>query len=399
MKKINFNEMKKNKRILFLLGAGAAHHWFDDKLHVTTNTITSEICCSDKLCCLLFQKLSESTDKPNFESIINAIENLYQYYFGKKDFTDYDNSIIFKPCEDIQKYFDGLTNDKIVYKLANLFERCIEIVISKIKEYDNAIKSKMKSEKDEQFLKFLKFSKAQRNVIRAYTLNYDQMFTDIDYENDMKFFDGFLSNQIEDRPSGIKQNYNQYSVGDILSRPNDNCFFNLHGSIYWIKRHDRIANKQAYAKSSEVFNGLEWGNMHKGSNTASNKNERILHTPIITGFKKLQRLNIEPFNAFWNSFYRDCHSADVFVFIGYSFGDAHINNILSNALIANKKVLIIDYNPQKDKRKFELESIIGDDINDIIDNGVNKKGNIRYFSEGINDFLELEQYKTVESFF
>jgi hypothetical protein len=47
--------MKKNKRILFLLGAGAAYHWFDDKLHVTTNAITSEICCSDKLCCLLFQ--------------------------------------------------------------------------------------------------------------------------------------------------------------------------------------------------------------------------------------------------------------------------------------------------------------------------------------------------------
>jgi hypothetical protein len=173
----------------------------------------------------------------------------------------------------------------------------------------------------------------------------------------------------------------------------------LHGSIYWIKRHDKIANKPTYAKSAEVFNGLEWGNMHKGSNTTSNINERILHTPIITGFKKLQRLNIEPFNAFWNSFYQDCHSADVFVFIGYSFGDAHINNILSNALIANKKVLIVDYNPQKDKRNFELESIIGSDFNDIIDNGVNKKGNIRYFSKGIAVFLELEQYRTVESFF
>jgi hypothetical protein len=346
-----------------------------------------------------FSKLRESNNKPNFESIINAIENLYHYYFGKKDFTDYDNSIIFEPCDDIQKYFDGLTNDEIADKLASLFERCIEIVISKIEKYNNAIKSKPKSENNEQFLKFLKFSKSESNIIRAYTLNYDQMFTDIDYENDMKFFDGFLSDKIEERPSGFKQNYQQYSVKDILSRSNVNCFFNLHGSIYWIKRYDRIANKQVYAKSSEVFNGLEWGNMHKGSNTASNINERILHTPIITGYNKLQRLNIEPFNAFWNSFYLDCYSADVFVFIGYSFGDSHINNVLSSANITDKKILIVDLNPQKDKKNFKLESIIGSDFNDIIDNGVNKKGNIRYFSEGITHFLEQEKYKTFESFF
>lgn len=385
-----------SKRILFLLGAGAAYNWFDEKFSITTNSITTEICCHHELCSLLYHKIKEHNNNVNFENIINAIEDLYQYYFGLKDYIDFDNSVLFGPSKDIQNYFDNKSIDKIVNILADLYEECITIVITEIGKYDNLIKSP-DCLNNNRFLQFLKFAKADNNIIRAYTLNYDQMFPDIDVKSDLKFVDGFLENDEIEKPLVFGSKFYPFSIDKIISQTNDNCFYNLHGSIYWTKRNV-IGNNglmHKFVKSSEVFNNLEWKNMNLGSNKPVNPNERIRHSPIITGFKKLQQLNLEPFNAFWNSFYFDCHQADVYVFIGYSFNDPHINNVLASAQITDKKVLIVD----KNNNNPNLQSIIGDDFNDVIDNRVNKKGNIRYCNKGISDFLEKKIYKSFKGFF
>ena len=385
-----------SKRILFLLGAGAAYNWFDGITGITTNSITTKICCHHKLCCVLYHKIKEQNNNVNFENIINAIENLYHYYFGSKDYIDFDNSILFEPTKEIQNYFKDRLNNEIVMELADLFEDCISIIIKEIGHYDCLIKSP-NSPNNNRFLKFLKFTKAENNIIRAYTLNYDQMFLDIDYRNEMKFYDGFQNEYVIEKPIGFNQKYYQFDVNEILNHTNDNCFYNLHGSIYWSKRNgsEKKGFNPRIVKSSEVFNDLEWKNMNLGSNHQTNPNERILHSPIITGFKKLQRLNLEPFNAFWNSFYLDCHQADVYVFIGYSFNDPHINNVLASAQLTNKKVLIVD----RDLKNTNLQSIIGDDFNVVIDNRANSKGNIRLCNEGISDFLEKKKYKSFKGFF
>ncbi|MBN1970970.1 MAG: SIR2 family protein [Candidatus Delongbacteria bacterium] len=396
--------MKKNKRILFLLGAGAAYHWFDKSKGISAKTddITRKMVNDICFCKVLYKHLKQKLPVVNFETLVNAIENLALHYYGLRIPVDYDHSIIFEPSDWIENYFKTRDNESISIRLVDIYKRCIEIIIKMIKSYDLNIK--VNKSKNESLKNFICFAKSQDYILRAYTLNYDQMFIDVCKDTPIEFIDGFEKTEFLVDPYiiGSSDYIYEFSPNQVINEINKNCFYNLHGSIFWHWKHSPLSNsaKSQFLKTSQYFGGcFDWQSINIDTLKESNINERIINAPIITGFKKLQRMNIEPFNAISNTFYRDCHSADVVVFIGYSFGDSHINSVLSSANITDKEILIVDYNLQKDKKNYKLESIIGSDFNDIIDNGVNKKGNIRYFSEGITDFLELEQYKTVESFF
>jgi hypothetical protein len=118
----------------------------------------------------------------------------------------------------------------------------------------------------------------------------------------------------------------------------------------------------------------------------SNPNEIIISSPIITGYNKLQRINQEPFNAFAHAFYRDCHRADIFIFIGFSFNDSHINNVLSHVDWKEKKVLIVDSKKDKSFRGIQnFDAWCSEDINpDIID----KERKVNLYNKGFEEFLK-----------
>lgn len=73
-----------------------------------------------------------------------------------------------------------------------------------------------------------------------------------------------------------------------------------------------------------------------------NSGEYILHAPIITGFKKVQRTLIEPLRAFQISFYLDLMDVEKIIIIGYSFSDPYINNLLLTHQ-GSKEIICVDY--------------------------------------------------------
>lgn len=68
-------------------------------------------------------------------------------------------------------------------------------------------------------------------------------------------------------------------------------------------------------------------------------------TNIITGYQKTQKVTLSPFRQMYASFDRDCILADEIFIIGYSFGDAHINECLKIALRCNPEVHITIVEP------------------------------------------------------
>jgi hypothetical protein len=397
---------KKRKRILFLLGAGAAYHWFDkSKISASTDDITKEMETQIPFCKLLREQLSEmKLPSVNFETLVNSIENLTLHYYGLKEPIDYDNSLLFEPSGWVKDYFKTENNESIKNQLFDIYEKCIEIIVDKIKSYDCCIKDNYEG-KNNSLKEFLLFMKNSSNVLRAYTLNYDQMFIDVCKDSTLEFNDGFekTSDLVNPKIGGSNDFIHKFSIDLIINKIDNDCFYNLHGSVFWHWLHYPFGSteKSQFVKTFEYFGGFsDWESINTGDNLKeSNPNERIIKAPIITGFKKLQRLNIEPFNAISNTFYRDCLQADAFVFIGYSFNDPHINNVLSNSHIAEKNVIVVDYNPQKELKNHGLQSIIGEDFEDVIKNGINKRENIRYYNDGISDFLKDEHYRTLLNFF
>lgn len=393
---------KKGKRILFLLGAGAAYHWFDDSIGISAKTddITRKMVNDICFCKVLYKHLKQKLPVVNFETLVNSIESLTLHYYGLKKPIDYDHSLLFQPSKWVSDYFKTDEKEIIKDQLFDIYEKCIEIIVNKIKSYDCSIKVNYK-DKNNSFMDFLLFMKNSSNVLRAYTLNYDQMFIDACRYSSLKFFDGFerTTDPVHPEISGSEDFIHKFSIAQIINEIDSDCFYNLHGSIFWHWSHCSFDSpqKSQFIKTSDYFGGYsDWKSINTNDNLKeSNPNERIIKAPIITGFKKLQRLNIEPFNAISNTLYRDCLQSDVFVFIGYSFNDPHINNVLSNIDVSKKKIIVVDFNPKKELLNFGFQSIIGDDFKEVITKGKNQAGNIHYFDDGITKFLEREQYLSI----
>lgn len=383
-----------SKRILFLLGAGAAHNWFDKSkgISASTDDITNEIICNS-FCNELNNRLKFKSTFVNFETIINEVEDLFLYYYALLPPMDENFTRNYEKEEWISKFFNSEDAYLIKDNLYAIFKSCISIIISKIRKYDACIKSNWNQATNdlEAFLLFLNEA-GHKNVLRGYTLNYDQMFSDASAKTKLNIFDGFEKRGSFSDQVSLSSDLKHYSTEKILKDSETNCFYNLHGSIFWHWSEEI----QKYVKRDFIFEQNEFQHIITNLKKSS-KGERILKVPIITGFKKIERLEFEPFSAMYDAFKKDCLSADVFIIIGYSFNDPHINNVLASAQITNKKVLIVDYNLNKDNTN--LQSIIGNDFNDVINKGVNSKGNIRLCNEGISDFLKVEYYRTLINFF
>lgn len=367
--------MKKAKRILILTGAGAAYPWSEGK--VTTGSITKEI-RKDEFCEDIYQELwnqyaNETKGSINFETIVNAIERIFLYYRGRQDHFDSDFPALFDPKEIIQNYYplkeDHEDKNQSAYDIGKLFEELINTISRQIVFYDNKLK-RPDNEMNSYLCQFLEFIQSEKNCIRSYTTNYDQMFIDATKERSktLSFFDGF--------------NSGDYDVRKIIKSDRIPCYYNLHGTIYWDYIKDKNDNKKI---KKQGFPFHEKINYNRFPVEESNPNEPFVGSPIITGFNKLQRINQEPFSAFSHAFYRDCHNAEIFIFIGLSFNDSHIKNVLSHVDWTGKKILIVDNGKDKSYKGIQNFNAW---CNEVIDpDKIEPKRKANLYNNGFENFL------------
>lgn len=351
----------KRIRNVIIAGAGAVIPWGAMTTNKLTNLLKLDtVFINDKgerigqyLFDLLKQN-SQTKNEPNFETILNFIEAIYQFKSNKKklisekyslrssfqitDFCHLDEEIISKlfSFEEKNPHIKKELYD-LVYLLntaigqnrkihgylfyMELYTHFVFLIIEKIKAYDKKSNLDNYFKLNERFNGFFSRLKQNSGLIRYYTLNYDLL--------PFKIFNGFFDGY---------NNIGEIDIEGIVKGKFKDVYYNLHGSIMM------------------DFNGHKTGYINSSSTPSTFENNQLIPSPIITGYNKLDRLFEKSYFHFYNKLIYDCYNADNIYIIGYSFGDKHINAAINAAMqIGKTKITIIDkidINNENSRRGF-----------------------------------------------
>lgn len=330
--------------VLFLLGAGASYE--------------ADIPIS-------FQMVNEVE-----ELVLNSWKEYRELYYYIKSCINYSQGIIGNfdnyfnietlliVIGELQKRernpvypFIGTWNNRLVELAGPRFEVLHEFK-QKIVEKLNDWVLPVDYSKAEYYSGFSKFQDEIGTVIRVFTLNYDLCFEQI-VGRDSEIMDGFTF------PDNI---WNYTNFVDVKE---DYCLYKLHGSIDWVPL-DHTIQKIA----------------HPGS---SSKPELIFGVEAKLRSKDPYLFYIGDFRKYM--FTPDCK---LLITIGYSFSDAHINDIISQAIRQSSTQNILIVSPLSvdtdEKIKTEIKrkqsqilKLLGLDDFFI--------GRIKIFNGGAKDFL------------
>jgi hypothetical protein len=392
------------KRITYLFGSGAVIDWKAPSTPYLTKLIcNSGFKCKDKGK-YVTQKLKEILsdylpfDEINFETILNAIEELMVYYSSKE--YDKPNSILF-PFLTERENLDLIFNYKVIggiwghgknlsipghddarnklgalqgqsekqFYLELLYKKLLTNINARISKYayHTASHTVINTKNNKQInTHFVNWVKSHNNSIhRIYTLNYDRLFSVLLKNEYIDTFEGASFN------SGLRpQKEYDFDLKKISSDFETHCHYNIHGSVFW-KVYNRnmlgLDSVSLRINGAPNFTSNEWEvpiiEMEKG--------KKIIVSNIISGYQKTQKLSVSPFRQMQSAFDRDCLFSDKIYIVGYSFGDKHINEILRVAIKENPNVEIEIIDPGYKnglelKAKLEIWSDTG--FNPIISN-------------------------------
>jgi len=361
--------MKKKGRQVLLLGAGAVIDWGGPSTSELTKLIresgfkikNSETTITE----FIYQRLIASgylEHEVNFETIINVIEELIVFYseFNSKRRTPSLLKVFLKD-ENINEIFNfsikgkgrihGYTleipegvdypysknsywdeNPKQFF-LQHLLILLLTNISARVSEYSYNSDERSVIDYDSMysltFRKWLKKS-SERNIIRIYTLNYDNLFKTLMERDSLECFDGSV-------PFIQKDDY-QAKPFDIKKIMTDDCcnvHYNLHGSSYWNVFPTDLNNHEI---TSERYIHLQYNKAPTSFQVE--KGKTILVPNIITGYQKAQKSALTPFKQMQAAFDKDCMFANKLIIIGYSIGDEHINESIKTSLRHNPDLTI-----------------------------------------------------------
>jgi hypothetical protein len=357
------------KRVVILYGAGAAVDFGGP----TTPELTELVCQTGRKFLIneefeqgkrvteyiyeTLKKPSRNHDLVNFESIISAVEELYNYYLHLSGWPkvpgvfhslfELKNLVFgnFRLGEDGYLYLPKSSNNPYVLggKLANtkqaeakffqLLQSEIQIdIIERIAQYrfEKTAHDTSKHVLIEDFKHWTR-ELSENRILRTYSLNYDNLFFDLDEDKELNYFDGFES-EFDKR-----QNAHLPNPARIINDFESNVFYNLHGSALWNpypRKSQKISAPFITKSHSPWFH-------FKNETVEFNKTEPtrpLILSNIITGGSKTQKMTLTPYRQMSFAFESDCFNADKIIVIGYSFGDEHINTSIRNAFLFNPNV-------------------------------------------------------------
>ena len=155
-----------------------------------------------------------------------------------------------------------------------------------------------------------------KNRISLYTANYDpvtDIIMDVADEEGIPAYDGFKNRGVWD-----KSLYRNERKGLDIYR--------IHGSMSWVQKGTRVINTRDYA--------LRSGSHNK-------------HLIIYPGYKGDPENGAEEvFSHPHRSLREELNNINIFIVIGFSFRDKHLNKMFSTALETNKELRIIIITPE-----------------------------------------------------
>jgi hypothetical protein len=424
------NRFIKKKRITILLGAGAVLDWGapgdinstiiqDSKFMTSTGDETIGKFLFDKLKEYYQEEEGSCHYRVNFETFIAFLENIHQYIFAQTDENGNPMTSPFHPLlftlntivdelkdfrteeipekTDCVKLFIPKNNENFIeieignvhrYYFSELLQHYLKLIIRTIKTYSGNIQDDEYNNQNHSFKQLFRHLKHKETVIRCYTTNYDDFLNKILGED--KIFDGF------DKNTSI-QGYRGFNFSKILTDKSCLNYYNLHGSIYWKYAYLQEVLGYVFIKNKDIVNEENDFN----SPVYINPGNYIFNTNIITGYNKLQRTSIEPFSVFMQSFQNDCQNSELIITIGYSFSDSHINKILTESVLKNRrkfyhitKATDIEKFKECTSEYYVLSSIYNQTLNQIVPDWLESE-NVKIFLNGFKSYLENEEWKNI----
>lgn len=347
--------MDKGQRVTALIGAGAVldFHLPEGAIVPTTANITNAVVNKDYLdfsvgprvrpipktdiVKVVYEKLKDGFGqdawKVNFESIFHALESLYSYLFY---WESNHKNINMMPVDAPLLFPIPNYKSNQVSQVMRSYLICIMDIVD---SYNKVFKSG--NTDSEWYRRFW----SDYNNWDVFNLNYDSTIEDSlgdytdGYEDIPKYdFKRFVPQKLIQEsvtksvvchPHGcIMFGSSRYKGNDIN---NDVMKYGFH-DLYKYDTYDEI-RKQMIASTR--------------SNAHAQDGETIWDSPIITGLRKTDKLNVFPFDYFNYYFNRVIQKNSGLLIVGYSFGDTYINEWLEHMIMFHGRdkcrVVLIDY--------------------------------------------------------
>jgi hypothetical protein len=157
------------------------------------------------------------------------------------------------------------------------------------------------------------------------TLNYDNIFT----QACPSLFTGF------DPVTGT------FDPLSVLQRDEWGFIYHLHGSIHFAM----TGTQQDMHEITWTATPAKEQNAHAYGRNAQDSREGITYPTsiIVAGYSKTQQILRQPFRTYFAQLNRLVHEADSLLFIGYGFGDLHLNSAFSEVRDIRRPVVIVGY--------------------------------------------------------
>ncbi|GJD32713.1 hypothetical protein PMNALOAF_3990 [Methylobacterium adhaesivum] len=257
----------------------------------------------------------------NFEEVLYQL-NLLSPYFGDPSHVRGSNALL-SPVDLPDVLVSGakraVDSDIIKSLTSALIDELVDSFIDKCSNLPS-----IKSREIAEVNNFLSVLRKEFDV-GIMTLNYDNVFE----QADPNLFTGF------DPATGV------FDASSVFARGQWDFVYHLHGSIHF-----------AMTGTSSAMHGITWRKIPTKDAAVHASGRNLQDTaegtdypisPIVAGYGKTNQTLRQPFRTYFAQANRIIHEADALMFIGYGFGDLHLNAVFSDISNRRRPTLVVDW--------------------------------------------------------
>jgi SIR2-like domain len=147
----------------------------------------------------------------------------------------------------------------------------------------------------------------------------------------------------------------KFDAMPVLARTDWNFIYHLHGSVHF-----------ALTGVGHDMHGITWTATPSMDHTAHafgrNSQDSMEGTsypmsPFVVGYGKTQQILRQPFRTYFAQVNRIVHDADSLLFLGYGFGDLHLNAAFSEVRNRPRPIVVVDWaNDKQDPLPFRMDT-------------------------------------------
>lgn len=297
----------------------------------TTSCPITEIRDAYEALVLVFGK-----DNVNFEMLFHALESYYAYSSG------WWQEACANP--DMFPAFAPLTRPKLCLDPGNI-RLVLNAYLLRIMDIVNSYNEPFIHDVEEGNFWYRDFWRNYPWRSDSFVLNYD---TTLEHSLG-KYEDGYevMANE-PDVQRFVPQNLWSACCRDLPT------VCHLHGTILYFDRWNPTNNPEELVRY-DFHDMYKYDSYHivKEKMESSSKSlmnnqagEQFANTPIITGLRKTDKLNIMPFDFYHGHLYNCILNNHSLLIVGYSFGDLYVNHVIERMALIHrdrKRIVLIDY--------------------------------------------------------